>query len=118
MSQELIETMNTVSQRSLDGTVVMGMDEWNRIVDLVGQTLGSQAEKERIAMSRGVAIALASIDPQSTEYHDAVMSQGGYEELYKDVEEFDREHLIQAAGFHLGEEAVKALKTSVDSPQD
>ena len=118
MSQELINAMNKVSHRSLDGTVVMGMDEWNRIVGLVGKLLDDQKEKERIAMSRGVAIALANVDPQSTEYHDAVMSQGGYEELYKEVEEFDREHLIQAAGFHLGEDAAEALKASVDSPQD
>lgn len=66
-------------------------------------------EKERIAMSRGIAVALAGIDFKSTEYHDIVIGQGGYEDLLKDVDEYDREHLLMAAYANLEKEEADSL---------
>jgi len=64
---------------------------------------------ESVAMSRGIAIALAHINPASTEYNDIVNAQGDYETLLKHVEDYDREHLLRAAFAHLEEDEAKRL---------
>lgn len=71
-------------------------------------------EMKREWFARGASCTLAMFDPKSTEYHEAVCQHGGYWVLIQHAEEYDRNHLLEAAEYHEGKTKVQRLRQKAD----